>query len=187
MTIVGPWTIPDGDPLLSKAQAALPFLRPKVIDAFTPGQVTLQSSMPPKRAPSWAWGFTPGITSTWVSVRHPYVIAEYTCNHELGHTFDSLFLSPADRRTLMEEMGLTVPVDATDKQINAQWRTGRYTSSECYVPREGFADCFAKAQAQAPLSPDDPAANGFRNVLPNFYKVHPQDYAWFLQFLKLVG
>ncbi len=84
-------------------------------------------------------------------------------------------------------MGVPVRVGMTDKQIFYLWKSGTYTSKECTVPREGFADVYAKAQAQAPLAPDDPAANGFRNVLPNFYKVHPQDFAWFLQFLKLAG
>ncbi len=191
MVIVGPWTVPDGDPLLPKAQSALPFLRPKVIDAFTPGQVLLQSTVKPPRTPKWAWGLTPRTNAAWVALHHSFVIEEYVCNHETFHTFDPLYLTPADRKTIMEEMGVPIPVTMgvplTDKQINRLWKSGTYNSQSCTVPEEGAADAFAKAQAQAPLAPTDPAANGFRNVLPNFYKVHPQDYAWFLQFLKLAG
>jgi hypothetical protein len=185
MTALGPWTVPDGDPLLSRAQTALPLLRPKVIDAFKPGQIVLQSTFRPRQAPVWAWGFTPTRTETWVANNHPYVIAEYTCNHELAHTFDPLFLTAADRKVLMQKMGLVVS-GTTDAQINLQWRRGSYTSHACYVPREGFADCFAKAQAQAPGAPQDPATNGFRNVLPHFYKIGiaPADFPWFLEFLK---
>lgn len=185
-TIVGPWTVPDGDPVLDNAMAALPLLRPKVIDLYAPGQILLQSLNRPKRAPQWAWGYTPSVKSNWVSEKHPYVIEEYTINHELGHPFDTLYLIPADRVVLMRQMGLTVPDGLTDAQINRLWNRGSYTSKACYVPREGFADAFAKAQAQAPLAPVDPKANGFVNVLPHFYKVGftPDQYPWFLGFIK---
>ena len=187
-TILGPWHLPENDPLITNAQRALTFLRPKVIDAFTPGQVLLQSTLRPRLAPSWAWGYTPAQLENWVSRKHPYVIEEYTVNHELGHCFDSLLLTPTDRKVLMLRMGVPLADDLTDGQINLQWRRGSYTDSACFVPREGFADAFAKAQAQAPASPDDPAENGFRNVLPNFYKTNiaATDFRWFLRYIKAV-
>lgn len=188
-TVLGPWRIPAADPLLPDAQKALTFLRPKVVDAFTPGQVLLQSTLRPRQAPAWAWGYAPTLLENWVSTSHPFVIAGYTCNHELGHAFDSLYLTPSDRKALMLKMGVPLPANVTDGQINLQWRRGSYTDKACYVAREGFADAFAKAQAQAPASPDDPAANGFRNVLPHFYKVNiaAADFPWFLGFIKAVG
>jgi hypothetical protein len=189
VTVLGPWQIPDGDPVLADAQAAFPLLRPKVIDAFALGEITLQSIAKPKRAPAWAWGFAPSRRELWVDAENPYVIAAYVCNHELGHSFDSKFLDPVDRSVLMTRMGVSVPIDATDAQIQALWARGSYTAKSCFVPREGFADAFAKAQAQAPGAPDDPKANGFVNVLPHFYKVNiaPADFPWFLSFIKVVA
>lgn len=191
-TIVGPWHIPQGDPVLDNARAALPLLRPRVIDAFTPGAILLQSTNRPPRTPSWAWGLTPWSRENWVSEKHPYVIEEYSCNHELGHCFDDLFLTPADRVVLMAHMGITVPVGSTDKQIAALWKKGKYDGSVCFVPREGFADAFAKSQAQAPAAPLDPKANGFLNVLPHFFTrfinlADPAEATWFLRFIKAIA
>lgn len=168
--IVGPFHIRASDPVLNYAEDAVSLLDDRIIDKDIQGRVLLQSTNRPRGTPEWAWGYNPSVDKCWINLDNAFVEVEYSINHEYAHTFDTKFLTPILRKDFMAMM-----INVNSNEPVKFWNKGIYTPKGCFVPREAFADAFAKAQA----------GGEFKRILSRFFKVRVPRSAYIIFLDKL--